>query len=214
MSKTSLPSQEPYSAVSGVNGTERRAWGTFVSTFLQTMAPVFFLIVFLLVLLLYFFLPLLEESYLHQKRLMCKYLVQVQITYLEALHTDVLKGTISMEEAQGRALRRLRMHRFGEAEKDYFWALGPERTLVMHPYRPDLEGINPDEAKGPDGELLRGLFDGIEAAEYVGLTTVETPMAEMGEEAVRVFLRRLKTPDAPAEHILLPTRLVVRSTTA
>ncbi|NLD98106.1 MAG: hypothetical protein GX635_13380, partial [Synergistaceae bacterium] len=78
MSKTSLPSQEPYSAVSGVNGTERRAWGTFVSTFLQTMAPVFFLIVFLLVLLLYFFLPLLEESYLHQKRLMCKYLVQVQ----------------------------------------------------------------------------------------------------------------------------------------
>ena len=57
-------------------------------------------------------------------------------------------------------------------------------------------------------------FDGIEAAEYVGLTTVETPMAEMGEEAVRVFLRRLKTPDAPAEHILLPTRLVVRSTTA
>ena len=164
MSKTSLPSQEPYSAVSGVNGTERRAWGTFVSTFLQTMAPVFFLIVFLLVLLLYFFLPLLEESYLHQKRLMCKYLVQVQMTYLEALHTDVLKGTISMEEAQGRALRRLRMHRFGEAEKDYFWALGPERTLVMHPYRPDLEGINPDEAKGPDGELLRGLFDGIEAA--------------------------------------------------
>ena len=57
-------------------------------------------------------------------------------------------------------------------------------------------------------------FDGIEAAEYVGLTTVETPMAEMGEEAVRVFLRRLEAQDAPAEHIRLPTRLVIRSTTA
>ena len=164
MSKTSLPSQGPYSAVSGVNGTERRAWGTFLSTFLQTMAPVFFLILFLLILLLYFFLPLLEESFLHQKRLMCKYLVQVQMTYLEALHEDVLKGTISMEEAQGRALRRLRMHRFGDAEKDYFWVLGPGRTFVMHPYRPDLEGVSPDEAKGPDGELLHGLFDDIEAA--------------------------------------------------
>ena len=164
MSKTSLPSQGPYSAVSGVNGTVRRAWGTFFSTFLQTMAPVFFLILFLLILLLYFFLPLLEESYLHQKRLMCKYLVQVQMTYLEALHEDVLKGTLSMEEAQGRALRRLRMHRFGDAEKDYFWVLGPGRTFVMHPYRPDLEGVSPDEAKGPDGELLRALFDGIEAA--------------------------------------------------
>ena len=164
MSKTPSASHDPHSAVPVVNGTERRAWGTFLSTFLQTMAPVFFLILFLLVLLLFFFLPLLEESYLHQKRRLCKYLIQVQMTYLEALHSDVLKGTISAEEAQGRALRRLRTHRFGDAEKDYFWVLGPERTLVMHPYRPDLEGISPDEAKGPDGELLRGLFDGIEEA--------------------------------------------------
>ncbi len=128
------------------------------------MAPVLFLLVFLFILLFSFFLPLLEESYLHQKRLLCKRLIQVQMTYLEALHAETLAGALPPEEARARAIKRLRAHRFGEEEKDYFWVIGPERTLIMHPYRPDLEGVDPDTATGPDGELLRGLFDEIEEA--------------------------------------------------
>lgn len=164
MPETPTRSHESYLPVPDLDGAGHRQWKTFLATFLHTMAPVFVLILFLLVLLFSFFLPLLEESYLDQKRLLCKYLIQVQITYLEALHAETRNGILSVEEAQKRALHRLRMHRFGEAEKDYFWVLGPERTLIMHPYRPDLEGVSPDAAKGPDGALLRGLFDGIEDA--------------------------------------------------
>lgn len=42
------------------------------------------------------------------------------------------------------------------------------------------------------------------------LTTVAQPNIEMGSEAVRLLLRRLKTPDAPVQSIVLRTQLVVR----
>ncbi|MCL2541833.1 MAG: LacI family transcriptional regulator [Nocardioidaceae bacterium] len=51
-----------------------------------------------------------------------------------------------------------------------------------------------------------------------GLTTVEQPIREMGRRAAKLLLDRLTaepgTEEAPAEHIRLDTRLVVRGTTA
>jgi len=53
-------------------------------------------------------------------------------------------------------------------------------------------------------------FDGIEAAEYMGLTTMQMPMLELGAEAVRLLLERIKTPTTPARHVLKDCELVVR----
>lgn len=55
-------------------------------------------------------------------------------------------------------------------------------------------------------------FDGIDCSDYVGLTTVETPMLDLGREAVSLFLERRKDPDAKARHVILKTKLAVRST--
>lgn len=136
----------------------------FLRTFLQTMAPVSFLLVILFAVIFGVLLPLLEESHMAEKRDLCRNLILVQLHYLEALHREELAGKIPPGEAKARALTRIRSLRFGEMEKDYFWILGPERTLLMHPYRPDLEGANPDTTAGPDGVLLRRLFDRIETA--------------------------------------------------
>ena len=46
------------------------------------------------------------------------------------------------------------------------------------------------------------------------LTTVEQPIQQMGLEAVRLLLERIEEPaEAPAQ-VVLPTRLVVRGSTA
>ncbi|MFH0954037.1 MAG: LacI family DNA-binding transcriptional regulator [Verrucomicrobiota bacterium] len=55
-------------------------------------------------------------------------------------------------------------------------------------------------------------FDGIDCAGYVGLTTVETPMLELGKGAVGLFLQHVQSPDADARHVKLETRLAVRDT--
>ncbi|MBN2563679.1 MAG: substrate-binding domain-containing protein, partial [Phycisphaerae bacterium] len=52
--------------------------------------------------------------------------------------------------------------------------------------------------------------DGIEAADYMGLTTIEMPMMDLGREAVRLLPNRIARPEAPAAHVTRPCRLVLR----
>jgi LacI family transcriptional regulator len=56
-------------------------------------------------------------------------------------------------------------------------------------------------------------FDNIpEAAHHrPTLTTIEIDGRQIGEEAARLLIRRIKAPDSPPESIVIPPRLVVRS---
>jgi LacI family transcriptional regulator len=63
----------------------------------------------------------------------------------------------------------------------------------------------------PDDVAIAG-FDDLPVAAYIhpALTTVRRSVRESGELAVQLLVRRIETPDAPVEHIVLPTELVVR----
>ncbi len=74
-----------------------------------------------------------------------------------------------------------------------------------------LKELQETGVKVPEQVAVVG-FDGIEAADYVGLTTIETPMADLGEGAVRLIVKHLQSPEEPAEHIRLETKLVIRKT--
>lgn len=56
-------------------------------------------------------------------------------------------------------------------------------------------------------------FDGIEAAEYFDLTTVATPLFEIGEKSVDVLAAMLRDQSAGAQHVRLATSLTIRSST-
>jgi len=127
----------------------------FLRTFLQTMAPVSLLLVILFAVIFGVLLPLLEKSHMAEKRALCDNLIRVQFHYLDRLRKEEAAGEISREEAQAMDLDHIHFLRFGEEDKDYFWILGPNRTLLMHPYRPDLEGVNPDTAAGPGSPVPR-----------------------------------------------------------
>lgn len=49
-------------------------------------------------------------------------------------------------------------------------------------------------------------------SQYLGLTTVQLPVAEAGRQAIQLLLQRIANPTARAQHILLPCPLVVRDT--
>ncbi len=53
----------------------------------------------------------------------------------------------------------------------------------------------------------------VAALRTVSLTTVEQFAAEIGAEAMRSVLARVKRRDRPARHVLVPPRLIVRATT-
>ncbi len=58
-------------------------------------------------------------------------------------------------------------------------------------------------------------YDGIELSELVSpsLTTVKQQSLRMGAEAVRLLVRRIRHPEQPAQHVVLPVDLHVRAST-
>ncbi len=57
-------------------------------------------------------------------------------------------------------------------------------------------------------------FNDVEMAEYVNLTTVHQPLFESGKMAMTLLLEHLETPSLPPREMRLPTKVIVRGTTA
>jgi DNA-binding LacI/PurR family transcriptional regulator len=67
----------------------------------------------------------------------------------------------------------------------------------------------------PDDISVIG-YDNVSLASHVipPLTTVAQPISEMGEKAADILLRHLRGESETVEHVILPTQLVVRGSTA
>jgi LacI family repressor for deo operon, udp, cdd, tsx, nupC, and nupG len=77
-----------------------------------------------------------------------------------------------------------------------------------------LNALRTHRLRVPDDVSVIG-FDNHELSEVVGLTTIAQPVAGQGAEAALLLLRQLRDPAAPLPgHRLMPTRLMVRETTA
>ena len=44
--------------------------------------------------------------------------------------------------------------RYGDELKDYFWIIDMHPNMIMHPYRPELVGLDMNNYEDPDGKLL------------------------------------------------------------
>jgi methyl-accepting chemotaxis protein len=83
---------------------------------------------------------------------------------LQEYNSQVKRGELSLEEAQGRAIHRIKLLRYGKG--DYFWVNDmslPYPKMIMHPTVPALDGKALDNPKfgcatfaqsGRDGELV------------------------------------------------------------
>ena len=117
--------------------------------------------------------PAYERQILDHKREMISELTQSAVSILAEYEREERAGTLSREEAQREAVTRLRFLRYGEEGKDYFWVTDMRPVMVMHPYRPDLEGQDLSGFADPGGKRLfvemvsRARADGAGYVEYV-----------------------------------------------
>ncbi len=132
--------------------------GFVMQHFAQIFLPVFVLLIFSFITVFQVIIPLLEKKYMNYKQEMCRNLVDLAMSDLYSRQREVNEGGISISQAQQRAINRFRNYRFGDDARDYYWFQGPDAVLVMHPYRPDLEGQNPDHIIAPDGRILTELY--------------------------------------------------------
>ena len=70
---------------------------------------------------------------------------------LETVEKD---GLLTLEEKQQRAAKLIMGLRYGPEKKDYFWINDMQPKMVMHPYKPQLNGADLSENKDPNGKKL------------------------------------------------------------
>ncbi|OGV42699.1 MAG: hypothetical protein A2X46_05380 [Lentisphaerae bacterium GWF2_57_35] len=99
-------------------------------------------------------IPALKESFMANKQDMIHELNNTVWELLNNYHQRVLEGELTREEAQQRAKDRIRALRYGPERKDYFWINDMHPRMIMHPYRPDLEGQDLTAYSDSAGQLL------------------------------------------------------------
>lgn len=127
--------------------------------FLQALPIKIFLPVVLTVLLFvltifFVVLPRFEKNMMDDKRELIREITQVAVSAISDYYQKEKSGSLTREEAQKLAIDHLRRLRYGPELKDYFWINDMHPYLLMHPYRPDLEGGDISHFTDPGGKRL------------------------------------------------------------
>lgn len=108
-------------------------------------------------------------------------------------------------EADGAALARSALE--ADALADAYVCANDELALGM------LSVLREHGVDVPGRVQVTG-FDDVMAARYAGLTTVRQPMRELGATAARLLDERISGARTTPRHVVLPTQLVVRTSTS
>jgi diguanylate cyclase (GGDEF)-like protein len=101
-----------------------------------------------------YLLPNYKTSLIAQQKNMLQQLVNTAWTMLEVAEKEVKLGIVSQQDAQKNVLEHLYGMRYGENNLDYFWVNDLRPYMVMHPYRPDLEGKDVSDFHDLEGKSL------------------------------------------------------------
>ncbi len=125
---------------------KRLAWRTVLPAFLAI--TLFSGVVFL------YLLPSLDRVVMDQKRLMIRELTESAWNVLARFEAEERAGNMSRTQAQNAAIAQTRNLHYGQESKDYFWIIDMHPQMVVHPYRPDLEGSDLSGFEDPAGKHL------------------------------------------------------------
>lgn len=85
-------------------------------------------------------LPVSKNNMMEQKKDAIAILTQTAINTLGHYYKLAQSGELTEDNAQALAVQQIRDLRYGAENKDYFWINDLQPRMIMHPYRPDLEG--------------------------------------------------------------------------
>jgi len=120
----------------------------------RTVLPAFLAIVLFSGVVFLYLLPSLDRVVMDQKRLMIRELTESAWNILARFEAEENAGRLSRDTAQAAAIAQVRNLHYGQQSKDYFWIIDGQPRMVVHPYRPDLEGTDLSHFSDPAGKLV------------------------------------------------------------
>ena len=96
--------------------------------------------------------PRVENKICETKHLKTRHLVEAVWGILDYYSKQATTGTMSLDEAKAGAKEAIKNLRY--EQKDYFWINDREAKMVMHPFKPELDGKDLSGLKDPNGKKL------------------------------------------------------------
>jgi len=121
---------------------------------LRTVLPALLAIALFTGVVFVYILPAFDRVIMDQKRLMIRELTESAWNILARCQADEQAGVLTRAEAQAAAVSQVRGLHYGQGSKDYFWIIDEHPRMIVHPYRPDLEGSDLREFADPHGKRL------------------------------------------------------------
>ncbi len=111
-------------------------------------------IVLFLILIMFYLIPVIKESIYQEKHTQTTEMTSTALGILRHYHQLEEAGSLSREEAQERSRQVIKSMTFGRDGLDYFWINDFQPRMIMHPFRPDLEGEDLSDFQDPQGVHL------------------------------------------------------------
>lgn len=98
--------------------------------------------------------PSFREQLFAKKKESIQQVTEVASDILAFYQQQESAGLMTRKQAQDFASQQIKILRYGEEKKDYFWINDMGPTMVMHPYRCDLDGKDLSGFADPNGKKL------------------------------------------------------------
>ncbi len=119
--------------------------------FLRLAGPGVLTLLLLITSVFGFFIPLVEDSMLQGRKETARELTGTVQTLLQS-YADLVPQQASLDEAQSMAITHIQNLRYGPEGKAYFWINDMHPTMIMHPYRLELNGTDLTNFKDENGK--------------------------------------------------------------
>lgn len=109
-------------------------------------------VTFITLIILLYFMPLVEQKMLDEKKEGLKNVVDVTYALFQEYDDIAKTGKMSLEEAKKEFSQRIKNLRYGD--NDYFWINDLDLVMIMHPIKSELDGTDLSDIKDPTGKYL------------------------------------------------------------
>ena len=110
--------------------------------FLKVILPAMVTMILFVAAIFLILIPSFRNAMLMEKKEMIKELSETAWSILNESYELEQKGELSEKEAKARAIYEINGLRYGNDMKDYFWICDMTPKMIVHPYRPELQGKN------------------------------------------------------------------------
>src|SRR4030043_151019 len=130
-----------------------------------------------------YLLPGFEKTMMERKRNLIRAMTSSAYSLLDYYHSMESRGLMEPDTAKVQAMTAISSIRYGDSLKDYFWITDRHPKMIIHPYRPDLNGQDLTDFRDSRGKTIFVEF--ISAVAPTGESYVEY-MWQWNDDSTRI----------------------------